>query len=67
LRSSPWILGAPHNGLAILISRISRRISNDTVGRPQRRRDFQPQYNLKPARCRLTTLSGLTIASALQV
>src|SRR5262245_50949312 len=29
LRSSPWILGAPHNGLAMLISRISRRISND--------------------------------------
>src|SRR5882762_6914615 len=26
LRSSPWILGAPHNGLAMLISRISRRI-----------------------------------------
>src|SRR5215469_579236 len=25
LRSSPWILGAPHNGLAMLISRISRR------------------------------------------
>src|SRR5215467_7890068 len=36
LRSSPWILGAPHNGLAMLISRISQRISNSTVGRPQR-------------------------------
>jgi hypothetical protein len=23
LRSSPWILGAPHNGLAMLISRIT--------------------------------------------
>src|ERR1700732_1831287 len=33
LRSSPWILGAPHNGLAMLISRISRRISNSTVAR----------------------------------
>ncbi|MDR6306665.1 hypothetical protein GGQ85_004399 [Nitrobacter vulgaris] len=31
LSNSPWILGAPHNGLARLISRISRRISNDTV------------------------------------
>src|SRR6478735_9512240 len=31
LSNSPWILGAPHNGLATLISRISRRISNDTV------------------------------------
>src|SRR6266850_5413730 len=39
LRSSPWILGAPHNGLAMLISRISRRISNAAVGRPQRCRD----------------------------
>src|SRR6476659_7966898 len=27
LRSSPWIRGAPHSGLARLISRISRRIS----------------------------------------
>jgi hypothetical protein len=49
LRSSPWMRGAPHNGLAMLISRISRRISNGTVGRPQRCRDFQRQYNLKPA------------------
>jgi hypothetical protein len=64
LRSSPWILGAPHNGLAILISRISRRISNGTVGRPQRRRDFQRQYDLKPARCQRITVSGRTIASA---
>src|SRR6478735_2808473 len=31
LSNSPWIRGAPHNGLAMLISRISRRISNDTV------------------------------------
>src|SRR6476469_5036102 len=67
LRSSPWILGAPHNGLARLISRISRRISNGTVGRPQRRCDFQRQYDLKPARCHLITVSGLTIASARQV
>src|SRR5882724_7474733 len=51
LRSSPWILCAPHNGLAMLISRISRRTSKDTVDRPQRRRDFQRQYDLKPARC----------------
>src|SRR6476659_4939590 len=67
LRSSPWILGAPHNGLARLISRISRRISNGTVGRPQRRRDCQRQYDRKPARCHLITVSGLTIASARQV
>jgi hypothetical protein len=30
----------------MLISRISRRISNGAVGRPQRCRDFQRQYNL---------------------
>src|SRR5215469_8423596 len=41
LRSSPWILGAPHNGLAMLTSRISRRISNGTIGRPQRHRGRQ--------------------------
>src|SRR5258708_25788723 len=58
LRSSPWILGAPHNGLAMLIS---RRISNSTVGRPQRRRDFQRQYDLKPVRCQRITVSGWTI------
>jgi hypothetical protein len=33
----------------MLISRISRRISNGAVGRPQRCRDFQRQYDLKPA------------------
>src|SRR4051812_49999804 len=64
LSNSPWIRGAPHNGLARLISRISRRMSNDTVGRPQRRRDFQRQYDLKPARCQRITVSGRTIASA---
>jgi len=63
VRSSPWILGAPHNGLAMLISWMSRRISNDTVGRPQRHRDFQRQYNLKPPRCQRITVSGRTIAS----
>src|SRR5438094_525633 len=65
LRSSPWILGAPHNGLAMLISRISRRISNGAAGRPQRCRDFKRQYDLKPVRCQRMTVSGFTIVSAL--
>ena len=39
--------GAPQSGLAILISRISSRISSGTVGRPPRCLDFQRQYNLK--------------------
>src|SRR5882762_8167305 len=64
LRSSPWIRGAPHNELAMLISRISLRISGATVGRPPRRRDFHRQYDLNPARCHLITVSGLTIAKA---
>src|ERR1700726_5133210 len=39
----------PHSGLAMLISRISLRISNGTVGLPPRAFDFQHQYNRKPA------------------
>src|ERR1700676_3891085 len=33
LKQSPWIRGAPHSGLAMLISRISLRISVGKVGR----------------------------------
>src|SRR5437879_4680690 len=64
LRSSPWIRGAPHSALAMLISRTRLRIFNGIVGLPPRAFDFQRQYNRKPARCHLTTVSGLTIASA---
>src|SRR6202035_1379488 len=64
LRSSPWILGAPHNGLATLIWRISWRISTVTAGRPQRCFDFHRQYDLNPARCQRITVSGRTMASA---
>ncbi len=32
-----------HSGLAMLISRISRRILTGTIGRPPRRLDFQRQ------------------------
>src|SRR5260221_6572497 len=66
LSNSPWIRGAPHSGLAMLISRISLRISGGTVGRPPRRRDFQRQYALKPARCQRMIVSGLTITNASQ-
>src|SRR5262245_37754260 len=64
LSSSPWIRGAPHNGLAMLISRINWRISVGTAGRPRRRLDFQRQNNRKPAWCHRTTASGRTMASA---
>jgi hypothetical protein len=50
--------------LAILISRISSRISSGTVGRPPRGRDFQRQYDLNPARCQRITVSGFKIARA---
>jgi hypothetical protein len=43
LEQSAVIRGAPHNGLAMLISLINRRISADTVGRSDRRLDFQRQ------------------------
>ena len=43
MSSSPWIRGARHSGLAMLISRISRRISGGTIGLPPQRLDFQRQ------------------------
>jgi hypothetical protein len=67
LSSSPWIRGAPHNGFAMLISRINWRISSDTAGRPGRRLDFQRQYDRKPARCQRITVSGRMMASAPRV
>src|SRR5258706_5318008 len=47
LSNSPWIRGAPHSGLAMLISRISLRISGSTVGRPPLRRDFQRMLSVE--------------------
>src|SRR3979490_3048187 len=67
LSNSPWIRGARHSGLAMLISRISLRISGGTVGRPPRRLDFQRQYDLNPARCHFMTVSGFIIARAFRV
>jgi len=37
LSNSPWMRGAPHNGLALLIRRIKARISVPIFGRPGRR------------------------------
>src|SRR6202795_3851294 len=54
----------PHSGLAMLISRISLRISVDKFGRPPRRRDLQRQYDLHPARCHFITVSGFKTARA---
>jgi hypothetical protein len=39
--SSPWIRGAPHSRLALLICRISSRTSRSSDGRPERERQRQ--------------------------
>ena len=62
--NEPLQRGAPHKGLAMLISRINCWISVGTAGRPRRRLDFQRQNKRKPARCHRTTVSGRTMASA---
>jgi hypothetical protein len=67
LRSSPWRRGAPQKRVGDAHLAISRRISHGTVSRPQRCRDFQRQYNLKPARRQRITVSGFTIVNALMV
>src|SRR4029077_15142778 len=62
--NSPWMRGAPHSGLARLISRTSLLISAGSLGRPPRERDLHRQYSRKPSRCHRTTVAGLTIAMA---
>jgi len=62
----PWMRGAPHSRLARLISRIRRRISAETFGRPPRQRDFQRQYKRKPVRCHRMIVSGWTMGNAVQ-
>ena len=64
MSSSPWILGAPHNGFSLDILRIRSLISRATRGRPRfLRRLFNRQKSLKPFRCPEITVSGLTITS----
>ena len=53
-------------GLALLMFRISSRISGATLGRPGlRRRLFQVQYRLNPQRCQRMTVSGFTMTRTL--
>ena len=64
--SSPCTRGAPQSGLALLMFRISSRISGATPGRPGlRRRLFQVQYRLNPQRCQRMTVSGFTMTRTL--
>jgi hypothetical protein len=59
--SSPWMRGAPHNGLALAMWHTSAWISLDTEGRSPspRARDRQVQNLRNPARCQQTTVSRL--------
>jgi hypothetical protein len=56
LSSSPWIRGAPHSGLARLISRINWPIASGTVGLPRRGLDLQRQY--APVRAYIAAMPG---------
>src|SRR5665213_300231 len=56
--------GAPER-VATLMSRIRCRTSGGVFGRPPRDLDLHRQYERKPARCQRITVSGLTIAKAL--
>jgi hypothetical protein len=56
--------GAPQSGLAKLMSRISRRISGRTCGRPPCPLDLRRQNDRNPARCQPITVSGRTMARA---
>ena len=62
--SSPWIQGAPYNGLSRLISRMRFWMSLRIRGLPGTPRDFQRQKARKLRRCQRTTVSGRTIATA---
>ena len=48
IRSSPWILDAPHSGFSLLIRRMRSRNSRSIFGRPALCRDFQRQKALNP-------------------
>ena len=58
IRSSPWILDAPHSGFSWLIRRMRSRNSRSIFGRPALFRDFQRQKALNPERCHRRMVSG---------
>src|SRR6266550_2133394 len=61
LRSSPWILGAPHRGLAAAIL-LTRALIVATGGRPAGGRpESWVQCSRKRRRCHRRTVSGVTI------
>ena len=56
----------PHRGFAVDSSRIRARTSVGTRGRPVRCRLFQVQNSRKPRRCHVTTVSGVTMCTAVR-
>ncbi len=60
--SSPWVRGAPHNGLASHMRRIRPRIFEFIGGRPCFRL-LRAQNRRNPSRCHRITVSGRTICS----
>ena len=57
----------PQSGFALLICRMSSRISGRTQGLPDfPALPFQLQYHRKPFRCHPITVSGLTMTSAVR-
>jgi hypothetical protein len=63
-RSSPWIRGAPHSGLAAAIFRTRAMMSALTGGRPTvGRPESLAQCSRKRRRCQRGTVSGVTITS----
>ncbi len=62
IRSSPWILGAPHVGFSTTMRKINSRTSFGVRLRPTcvRTPESSLQYARKPVRCQRTTVSGVT-------
>src|SRR3989475_11375488 len=61
LRSSPWILGEPHGGLAAAILLTRALIAASTGGWPAGRRpESVAQWRRKRRRCQRSTVAGAT-------
>src|SRR6266850_900915 len=65
LRSSPWILGAPHRGLAAVIRLTRALIAASTGGWPAGGRpESVAQCRRKRRRCQRSTVAGATMTRA---
>src|SRR5207245_9826044 len=65
LRSSPWILGAPHRGFAATILLTRALIAASTGGGPAGGHpESMAQWRRKRRRCQLSTVAGATMTRA---